>query len=127
MAAEIAFRLHCAAMGFEPEKNQTSGVAPGVTADEVRTTAEMARLHIRSDAELQTMTQELSAILGFVADLSEVNVDGVLPTTHAVPMSCPLRDDVQGPHLDVESTLRNAPSTEATFFTVPTIIGGGEG
>lgn len=123
MAAEIAFRLHCAAMGFAPEKNQPAAV----TTEDVRTTAEMARLHIRSDAELQTMTQELSRILGFVADLAEVNVDGVLPTTHAVPRSCPLRDDVLGPHLDIEDTLRNAPSIEATFFTVPTIIGGGEG
>lgn len=116
-------RLHCAAMVTEQSKSGAARISP----DEVRTTAEMARLHIRSDAELQTMTAELSRILDFVADLSEVDVDGVPPTTHAVPMSCALRDDVVGPHLDIENTLRNAPSTEATFFTVPTIIGGGEG
>lgn len=108
-------------MVTEHSKNGSAKISP----DEVRTTAEMARLSIRSDAELQTMTQELSRILDLAADLLEVNVDGVPPTTHAVPMSCPLRDDALGQHLDVESTLRNAPSTEATFFTVPTIIGGG--
>jgi aspartyl-tRNA(Asn)/glutamyl-tRNA(Gln) amidotransferase subunit C len=101
--------------------------APRVSPDQVRTTAEMARLHIRSDAELATMTQELSRILDLAADLAEVDVDGVPPTTHAVPLFCPLRDDVVGTHLDVESTLRNAPATEATFFTVPTIISGAGG
>ena len=91
--------------------------------DEIRTTAEMARLSI-GPAELGQLAIELSSILGYVEQLQEVDVSGVAPTTHAVPMSCPLRGDVPQPHDPTETALRNAPARESAFFSVPAIFAG---
>lgn len=91
--------------------------------DEIRTTAEMARLSL-GPAELGQLAIELSSILGYVEQLQEVDVSGVAPTTHAVPMSCPLRGDVQQPHDPTETALRNAPARESAFFSVPAIFAG---
>lgn len=92
--------------------------------DEIRTTAEMARLSL-GPAELGQLAVELSGILGYVEQLQEVDVSGVAPTTHAVPMSCPLRGDVPQPHDPTETALRNAPARESAFFSVPAIISSG--
>jgi aspartyl-tRNA(Asn)/glutamyl-tRNA(Gln) amidotransferase subunit C len=92
--------------------------------DEIRTTAEMARLAL-APGELAQLAGELSSILGYVEQLQEVDVSGVAPTTHAVPMSCPLRGDLPEPHDPTETALRNAPARESAFFTVPAIFAGG--
>ncbi len=92
-----------------------------VALEEVRTTALMARLRLQ-EAELPAMAVELERSLELAASLGEVDVRGVEPTTHAVPLSCPLREDVVGPHDAIEDALRNAPATEARFFTVPAIL-----
>lgn len=94
--------------------------------DEVRVTAEMARLHVDA-SELDRLAGELSGMLGFAAHLGEVDVTGVEPMTHAVPMSCPLRDDVVGAHDSTEAALRNAPATDGAYFTVPAILPAGSG
>lgn len=107
-------------------KGTNEAAAPRIEKEDVKLTAEMARLHIGSDAELQALTGELSRILDLAQSLAEVNVEGIEPTTHAVPLDSPLRDDKIGPHIDIEGALKNAPATEATFFTVPAILTGGD-
>jgi aspartyl-tRNA(Asn)/glutamyl-tRNA(Gln) amidotransferase subunit C len=92
-----------------------------ITTAETRTTAAMARLAL-SDEEVERMTVELDRILDLSAQLEEVDVQGVEPTTHALPLSCPLREDLVGPHLSAELALRGAPSQEASFFAVPAIF-----
>lgn len=94
--------------------------------DEIRTTAEMARLSV-GPAELGQLAVELSSILGYVEQLQEVDVSGVAPTTHAVPMNCPLRGDVPQPHDPTETALRNAPARESAFFSVPAIFAAAAG
>jgi aspartyl-tRNA(Asn)/glutamyl-tRNA(Gln) amidotransferase subunit C len=91
--------------------------------EEVRVTAEMARLRL-SDEEIPRIAVELSRILDLAATLRDVDVTGVTPMTHAVPLSCPLRDDVVGPHDDIATALRNAPATAGDLFTVPAILTG---
>ena len=86
----------------------------------------MARLALGT-AELERLAGELSGILGYAELLKEVDVSGVPPTTHAVPMSCPLRGDLTGPHDPIEAVLRNAPAREATFFSVPAVFGAAAG
>lgn len=68
------------------------------------------------------MQLEIDQVLGYAAKLDQVNITGVEPTTHAIPMQCPLREDVVGPHLSIEAALENAPQREAAFFAVPTIL-----
>jgi aspartyl-tRNA(Asn)/glutamyl-tRNA(Gln) amidotransferase subunit C len=96
-----------------------------ITIEEVRETALLARLEL-SDEELHRLTRELDAILGYMQQLAEVNVDGVEPTTHAVPLELALRDDLLGPHLDLEQALADAPRRQDGFFEVPKIIETGE-
>lgn len=109
---------------------QISQPSVRIEPGEVRTTAEMARLR-PSEAELFSLSVELSRILDFAAQLAEVDIEGVEPTTHAVPLACPLRADVVEEHVAAETALRNAPATAADFFTVPAILPakshGGEG
>src|SRR5262245_10701925 len=100
---------------------------PPISLEDVRTTARLAHLAL-SDAELQQLTTELLSVLDHAAALQAIDVSGVPPTTHAVPLPCPLREDRVGPHDAVESALRNAPARESSFFAVPAIFaaGGGE-
>lgn len=97
-----------------------------VSAQEIRTTAELARLLV-SDSELEPLRSELSAILAYAAQLDEVDVAGVPPMTHAVELRCPLRaDEVAAPD-PLASALANAPATEGSFFVVPAVFGGSSG
>jgi aspartyl-tRNA(Asn)/glutamyl-tRNA(Gln) amidotransferase subunit C len=99
-----------------------------ISSDEVRTTAMLARLEL-SDEELHRLTRELDAILGYMESLAKLDVTGVEPTTHAVPLDMPMRDDVLEalePHLPVDVALADAPKRHDSFFEVPKIIEVGE-
>ncbi len=92
-----------------------------LSASEVRTTAELARILI-SDSDLEPLGRELSAILDYAAQLAEVDVAGVPPTTHAVQLFCPLRADIVGDHDSSAAALKRAPAKESAFFSVPAIF-----
>jgi aspartyl-tRNA(Asn)/glutamyl-tRNA(Gln) amidotransferase subunit C len=92
-----------------------------ITAEEVRLTAELARLAL-SDQEIETLQRELSAILDYMNDLAQLDTRGVEPMTHAVPLTAPLRADTLGPQLEAETALADAPRREGSFFEVPKII-----
>jgi aspartyl-tRNA(Asn)/glutamyl-tRNA(Gln) amidotransferase subunit C len=95
-----------------------------ITIDDVRETALLARLEL-SDEEMQRLTRELDAILGYMDLLDTLDVAGVEPTTHAVPLTLPLRDDVLEalePHLPLEDALADAPRCQDGLFEVPRII-----
>ena len=99
-----------------------------ISAEEVRTTAMLARLEL-SDEEVSRLTRELDAILGYMESLAKLDVSGVEPTTHAVPLDMPMRDDVLEalePHLPVDAALADAPKRHDGFFEVPKIIEVGE-
>jgi aspartyl-tRNA(Asn)/glutamyl-tRNA(Gln) amidotransferase subunit C len=91
---------------------------------EVREIAQLARLEL-SDTEIERMTSDLDAILGYVDQLKELDTAAVEPMTHAVPFDCPLRTDTVGVSLPVEEALKNAPRREASFFQVPRIVSKG--
>jgi len=92
-----------------------------LSIDDVKETALMARLAL-SDDEVATMQRELSAILGYVEELAALDVSAVEPTTHAVPLDCPLRADTLGPQLSADEALADAPRRQDDFFEVPKII-----
>ena len=99
-----------------------------IKPEEVREIATLARLRL-TDQEVDRMTIDLDAILGYVAALKELDTTNVEPMTHAVPFDCPLRPDVTQPSLPLDEALKNAPRREASFFQVPRIIaspGGGD-
>lgn len=92
-----------------------------LTPDEVRWVAHLARLEL-SDAELETMTRQLSAILDYVRQLQEVPTEGVEPLAHPLPMHNVFRDDAPAPSLPVDAALANAPQRHGDFYSVPAVL-----
>jgi aspartyl-tRNA(Asn)/glutamyl-tRNA(Gln) amidotransferase subunit C len=94
-----------------------------LSLDEVRRIAALARLKLSADEE-RVFQGQLSAILEHVAVLSELDVSGVEPMTHALAAgeAPAARPDEPRPGLSHEEALRNAPARDGTAFRVPRII-----
>jgi aspartyl-tRNA(Asn)/glutamyl-tRNA(Gln) amidotransferase subunit C len=88
---------------------------------EVERIADLARLELGAD-EVQRMTTELEAILGYVAALEQLDTTGVELTLHTLLVTTPLRDDVAVPPLDPARALANAPERSGTAFVVPKVL-----
>jgi aspartyl-tRNA(Asn)/glutamyl-tRNA(Gln) amidotransferase subunit C len=96
-----------------------------LTTDDVRHVAKLARLAL-DDAQLARFTPQLESILGYVDQIRRVDVSGVEPMAHALPLANVLREDVVEAPLPIEKVLQNAPETDGRFFKVPKVIGGDE-
>ncbi len=92
-----------------------------ITQEEVLNVARLSRLEL-SDTEVDTITQQLDKVLGYVAKLSEVDTTGIKPTTHAIDLHNAFREDVTQPSLSQEEALANGPKTNSEAFIVPKII-----
>jgi aspartyl-tRNA(Asn)/glutamyl-tRNA(Gln) amidotransferase subunit C len=88
---------------------------------DVRYVAHLARLHLTDD-EASRFQGQIEQILGHVKELSKLNVDGVEPTAHAVPMNNVFRKDEVKPCMDREKALANAPKERHGQFVVPKIV-----
>jgi len=95
-----------------------------ITREEVARVARLARLAL-SDNELDALRDDLDAILGYVEKLAELDVSEVEPTTHAIPLEMPVRQDEVVQTLSRDEVLSNAPQVEEGMFKVPTILEGG--
>ena len=93
-----------------------------VTSDEVRRIATLARLELPEEA-IEPLAGELSAILGYVDTLAELELDDVPAFTHALDRPTPLRADEVGPGLSPEEALGQAPRRDGTSFVVPKVVG----
>ena len=87
----------------------------------VKRVARLARIAVSED-EAQKMVGELNGILGFVEQLSEVNVDGVEPMTSVTPVAMKKRTDVVSDGAKAEDIVANAPNTDRNFFLVPKVV-----
>lgn len=76
-----------------------------------------------SPEELDRMTTQLGAIVGYVEQLNELDVTGVEPMAHAVPTSNVFRDDELRPSIDRAAMLANAPHQDGEFYLVPAVLG----
>ena len=89
-----------------------------IDREQVLHVARLARLRL-SDAEVDTMASELSSILGHIERISELDLEGVPPTTHVVEVGNALREDVPTPSLPRDVILEQAPATQDGGFLVP--------
>lgn len=89
-----------------------------IDRDEVLHVARLARLALGED-ELEPMARELSAVLDHIAKISELELDGVAPTTHVVELTGALRPDETRPSLPREVALAQAPAVGNDGFIVP--------
>jgi aspartyl-tRNA(Asn)/glutamyl-tRNA(Gln) amidotransferase subunit C len=92
-----------------------------VDAATVRRIAHLARIAV-DEAEIPHLQGELNAMLAFVEQLSEVNVDGVEPMTSVTPMEMKKRPDVVNDGGIADEVVKNAPATEDHFFLVPKVV-----
>jgi aspartyl-tRNA(Asn)/glutamyl-tRNA(Gln) amidotransferase subunit C len=92
-----------------------------VDAAQVRRIAHLARIAV-ADEEVEHLKGEINAILAFVEQLSEVNVEGVEPMTSVTPMAMKMRQDVVTDGGIPDEIVRNAPATEDHFFLVPKVV-----
>ncbi|MBD1851653.1 Asp-tRNA(Asn)/Glu-tRNA(Gln) amidotransferase subunit GatC [Leptolyngbya sp. FACHB-711] len=100
-----------------------------IDRDQVRKVAHLARLEL-TEAEEEQFTTQLSSILEYFQQLSELDTDTVEPTTRAIDVSNVTRIDQLQPYPERELIMENAPeredSMQGEFFKVPQIMGGGE-
>lgn len=89
-----------------------------IDRDQVVHVARLSRLALGED-EVEALATELSSILDHVDRLSAVDVTGIEPTTHVVPLENVLRPDTPGKELTTEEALAPAPVTGDGTFLVP--------
>ena len=92
-----------------------------VDAATVKRIGRLARIRVEEN-EVEKYQGEINAILGFVEQLREVNVEGVEAMTSVTPMQLRRRDDVVTDGGYPEKVVANAPLTEDNFFMVPKVI-----
>ena len=92
-----------------------------VDADTVRRIAHLARIAV-PETEIAHLQGELNAMLAFVEQLQEVNVEGLEPMTSVTPMAMKKRHDVVTDGEIAEYIVKNAPATEDHFFLVPKVV-----
>ena len=85
----------------------------------------LSRLAVPEE-RLPRIAGQLESILQYVAKIGSVDVTGVEPMAHALPVVNVFREDVVEPSLPVDEVLANAPDKEPPFFKVPKVVGGDE-
>lgn len=97
-----------------------------LSSDEVKKVASLARLGL-SDARAAAMAGQLSAVLGYVEKLRELDLEGVEPLVHVGDEVNRLAADEPGATLSNEDLMRMAPASDPPFVKVPKVLGEGGG
>ena len=88
---------------------------------DVRYTAQLARLHL-SEEEIATFQAQLDLVIQYVEKLKQVDVAGVEPTAHAIPVFNVFRPDVPRDWFDAATALANAPRQANGLFSVTKVV-----
>jgi aspartyl-tRNA(Asn)/glutamyl-tRNA(Gln) amidotransferase subunit C len=89
--------------------------------DTVRKVATLARIKV-PDSDLEPMAKELSAVLGWIEQLNEVDITGVAPMTSVAQMRLKMRADEVTDGGDADKVTLNAPEGAHGFFVVPKVV-----
>jgi aspartyl-tRNA(Asn)/glutamyl-tRNA(Gln) amidotransferase subunit C len=92
-----------------------------IDIDTARRVARLARIRV-DEADLPALAGEFTAILGFIEQLNEVDVEGVEPMTSVTPMRLKRRQDGVTDGGIQERVLKNAPDAREGFFAVPKVV-----
>jgi aspartyl-tRNA(Asn)/glutamyl-tRNA(Gln) amidotransferase subunit C len=92
----------------------------GISREDVLHVAALARLEIPAD-EIERMREQLGAILEAVGKVSELDLDGVEPTSHPLDLVNQWAADEPRPSLSREEALANAPDPAEGSFRVPAV------
>ena len=94
-------------------------IQPVIDRDQVLHVARLARLRLSED-EIEQMSRELSTVLDHIEKISELDLEGVKPTSHVVELENVLRPDEERESTARERILEGAPDVAAGGFRVPT-------
>lgn len=83
--------------------------------------ANLARVAL-TDEERALFSGQLEEVLTYIEKLNTVNVDGVEPTAHAIPVANVWRSDEPRPGLSQEEAVMNAPASRDGMFVVPKVV-----
>ncbi|MDQ0063636.1 Asp-tRNA(Asn)/Glu-tRNA(Gln) amidotransferase subunit GatC [Paenibacillus harenae] len=92
-----------------------------ITIQDVEHVARLARLEL-TDGEKSQFTEQLNAILKYAEKLNSLDTDNVEPTSHVLPITNVMRDDVERQSLPIEKVLLNAPDEEDGQIKVPAVL-----
>ncbi len=87
----------------------------------VKKVASLARIRM-NDEELESMVPQLSKIIGFIEQLSEVDTDNIEPLANVVDIKLALREDIANDGNCEGKVLANAPEATQGYFVVPNAI-----
>jgi len=88
---------------------------------DIKYVAHLARLALSPEEE-QKFSAQIHDVLGYIEKLKEVDISGVEPTAHAVPLVNVTRVDEVQPSISQAEALRNAPAQANGLFSVPRIV-----
>jgi aspartyl-tRNA(Asn)/glutamyl-tRNA(Gln) amidotransferase subunit C len=92
-----------------------------VDANTVRRIAHLARVAV-PESDVEHLRGEINAILAFVEQLQEVNIEGVEPMTSVTPMAMKKRADLVTDGGIADDIVKNAPQSHDNFFLVPKVV-----
>ena len=92
-----------------------------IDIDTARKVAKLARIRV-DEADLPDLAAELSGIVGFMEQLTEVDVSGIDPMVSVTPMRLARRADVVTDGGIQAAVLANAPDAREGFFAVPKVV-----
>ena len=93
-----------------------------LSRQDVEKVALLARLQL-TDAELETMTEQLGKIVHYVDQLGELNTDNVAQMAHATELHNVFAADIVRGSLERELALANAPKRDEQCYRVPAVLG----
>jgi aspartyl-tRNA(Asn)/glutamyl-tRNA(Gln) amidotransferase subunit C len=83
--------------------------------------ARLAQIELK-DSEIDAVKSKMEGIIGFVAQLSEVDTTGVEPLQSVNDIALRLREDAVTDGGIRDKVLKNAPESQEGFFVVSKII-----
>lgn len=89
-----------------------------ITREQIKHLAHLSRLEL-SEAELDAMQDDMTKILGFVAKIESLDLDGVEPLTQMSKSVDVMREDEVANMISKEDALKNAPDANSDYFRVP--------
>jgi aspartyl-tRNA(Asn)/glutamyl-tRNA(Gln) amidotransferase subunit C len=92
-----------------------------IDKETVKSVARLSRIRLE-DEELERLSHQLKDILDFIDKLKKLDISGVEPTSHILPLKNVLRQDSPRASLPAEKSLANAPRKQGDFFVVPKVI-----
>ena len=96
-------------------------MAEALTDADIRKIAKLSRLSV-ADSQVAVVRTQLSSILGHIAQLQALPVEGVEPIASVLPMQMKKRPDVVTEGGIAEDILANAPAREDNYFVVPKVV-----